>query len=108
MTTMDNINDGYYYIISSKRAGQIAIYKDTDSHVREIYKYDNETSSTGELLISFKTVKKSDWDIGKYKDGGFIQITHDDVSSHICRISDTAAEEGLTIEEVRRNFKLLE
>ena len=108
MTTMININDGYYYIISSKRAGQIAIYKDTDSHVREIYKYDNETSSTGELLISFKTVKKSDWDIGKYKDGGFIQITHDDVSSHICRISDTAAEEGLTIEEVRRNFKLLE
>ena len=108
MTTMVNINDGYYYIISSKRAGQIAIYKDTDSHVREIYKYDNETSSTGELLIFFKTVKKSDWDIGKYKDGGFIEITHDDVSSHICRISDTAAEEGLTIEEVRRNFKLLE
>lgn len=108
MTAMINLNDGYYYVISSKRAGQIAIYKDTDTFVREIYKYDNETSTVGDMLISFKTVKKSDWDNGKYKDGGFTEITHDGVSSYICKISETAKAEGLTIEEVRRNFKLLE
>lgn len=108
MTAMINLNDGYYYVISSKRAGQIAIYKDTDTHVREIYKYDNETSKVGDMLISFKTVKKSDWDNGKYKSIGYTEITHDDVSSYICKISETAKAEELTIEEVRRNFKLLE
>lgn len=108
LTTMININDGYYYIISSKRAGQIAIYKDAEAHIREIYKYDTETSATGNQLICFKTVKKSDWDAGKYKDEGFTEITHDSVSSHLCKISETASSEGLTIEEVRRNFKLLE
>lgn len=108
ITTMTNVNDGYYYIVPSKRVGQLAVYKDTDSHVRELYSYNSETGTVGDMLISFKTVKKSDWDNGKYTSDGFAEITHDSITSYICRISEAGTVAELTLDEIRRNFKLIE
>ena len=62
--------------------------------------------AVGEMLISFKTVKKSDWDKGEYKKSGYAEITHDGVSSYICKIG-SAADDELTLESVRKSFKLL-
>lgn len=107
VTTMINDADGYYYKISSKWAGQIAVLKDQSSHLREIYRYDNATAMPGDMLVSFMTVKKSDWDAGKYKDKGYSEITHDGISSYLCKIGKGAKEE-LTEEDVRKNFNLID
>lgn len=107
LTTMINNNDGYYYILSKKWAGQIAVLKDTENNVREIYKYNNETLTAEESLICFKTVKASDWINGKYENDGYEEMMRDGISAHLCKIGDTAKEGGITIETVRENFKLI-
>ena len=80
--------------------------RDSAAQLREIYSYDNASDAVGEMLISFKTVKKSDWDKGEYKKSGYAEITHDGVSSYICKIGSAAGDE-LTLESVRKSFKLL-
>lgn len=108
MTAMINSSDGYYYILSQKWTGQIAVLKDTDKRLREIYLYNSEDSSAGEMLVSFKTVPRADWESGKYKGKGFEKITQDEISVYLCKISDTAATQGITLEVIKKNFKLTE
>lgn len=107
MTTMINSADGYYYSISSKWLGKIAFLKDTDLKLREIYRYDSDNFTTGEQLLSFKTVKKSDWDNGKYKNQGYLEITNDEISAYLCKISNSALADGIDIDAVRKNFVLV-
>lgn len=108
MTAMINNSDGYYYILSQKWTGQIAVLKDTDKRLREIYLYNSEASSAGEMLVSFMTVARADWESGKYKGQGFEKITQDEISVYLCKISDTAATQGITLEVIKKNFKLTE
>ncbi len=104
LTTMINVNDGYYYTIPNRWVGNIAILKDTASNLREIYKYSPEDMTVGSSLLYIKAVKKKSWDEGKYKADGVVEIANDGEISYICRISETAAKEGLTLEDVRNNF----
>ena len=90
----------------SKLTGQIAVYKNTDRHLREIYRYAGNT--VGELLFTIKTVKKADWDNERYAGRGFSEITHDGISSYICSISETGAADGMTVTEIRQNFRLID
>lgn len=106
MTTMINVNDGYYYTIPAKWSGSIAVLKDTASNFREIYKYNPEDMTVGSSLLYIKAVKKKDWDDGKYKAAGVAEIMNDGETSFICRISEAAAQEGLTLEDVRNNFTM--
>ena len=108
MTAMINNSDGYYYILSQKWTGQIAVLKDTDKRLREIYLYNSADSEAGEMLVSFMTVPRVDWESGKYKDQGFEKITQDEISVYLCKISDTAATQGITLEVIKKNFKLTE
>ncbi len=57
-TTMINMNDGYIFTISSKLVGKIAVLKDTEKHVREIYLYDPEDMKVGGSLIYIKALSK--------------------------------------------------
>lgn len=107
-TVMINNNDGYYYTLSQKWAGQIAVLKDTDKRLREIYLYDNETSTAGEMLVSFMTVGRSDWESGQYSEAGYYKITQNETSAYLCKISDTAKSQGLTEEVITKNFILTE
>ncbi len=107
ITAMLNSTDGYSYTLSEKWAGHMAVLKDTDEALREIYIYDNETATAGEMLISFKTVKKSDFENGKYNGQGWSLITDDEIMSYICKISDIAIKNGLTLDTVKQNFSLL-
>ena len=104
LTTMINVNDGYYYTIPNKWVGNIAVLKDTASNLREIYKYNSKDMTVGSSLLYIKAVKKKSWDDGKYKAEGVVEIANDGETSYICRISETAAKEGLTLEDVRNNF----
>ena len=108
MTAMINSNDGYYYVLSPKWTGQIAVLKDTENHIREIYRYDGETASAADMLVSFVTVKLNDKELQKYLDEGFTEITQDEISVYLCKIGETAAEQGINTDIVKQNFKLTE
>lgn len=108
MTAMINSNDGYYYVLSQKWTGQIAVLKDTDKRLREIYLYNSEDSSAGEMLVSFKTVTLVEWSSEAYTGTGYNVITQDEISVYLCKISDTAAAQGIDLEVIRKNFKLTE
>lgn len=108
LTTMINVNDGYYLILSQKLLGKIAILKDTESRIREIYLYDSETATVGKSLVYLKTVDKAEWEKGKYNSLRATEILNNGKTSVVCRVSDTAIEQGLDLEYVRANLKLFE
>lgn len=107
MTVMMNVNDGYYLTISPKLIGKIAVLKDTENRIREIYSYNPEDMSVGTSLLYLRAVDKADWDGGEYKNIGAQEIMNDGSIVFICKISDTAAAQGFTIEYIRANFKLI-
>ena len=106
MTTIVNFEDGYYFNISPKLIGKIAVYKDTDNNLREIYKYNSKESSVGESLFYFKAITKADWDSGNYHAKDIFEILNNGTTSFICRLTDAAKKMGITEEEIKANFKL--
>ncbi len=108
LTTMINVNDGYYYTIPAKWVGKIAVLKDTENNLREIFKYDPEDMTVGGSLLYIKKVRKRQWDKGEFNAKGVYEIANDGEYSYICRITDAAAKEGITLDTVRANFKLAE
>ena len=107
-TTMINLDDNYYYTIPAKWSGKIAVLKDTDHHIREIYQYNPDEILVGESLIFFKTVSLTEWEVSDYaKDGAQIIETKDN-TVFFCRISHTAKKEGVTLETVKNAFEIFE
>ena len=105
---MINVVDGFAYTIPIKWTDKIAVLKDTDKGIREIYRYDNEEAVVGESLLHFKTVKLTDWESGKYKNEKLSEIMINNGSVFTCRISDAAKKDGITLETVKAAFRLYE
>lgn len=108
LTTMINVLDGYYYILPQKWVGNIAILKDTDNRIREIYSYDSETLTVGESLLYLRAFTKKEWQSGKYKDMGYVEIAKDSENVIVCKISKNAIKQGLTLENVKNNLVIYE
>lgn len=108
LTTMINLQDGYYYAIAQNMVDKIAVLKDTENSVMEIYSYDTATNVTGDRLIHFKTVKKSDWDAGNYKKQDLTEIVNDGEKTYVCNISKAAKDYGFDIQKIKNDFKLFE
>ena len=108
LTAMMNVDDGYRYTVPQKWIGSIAVLKDTSNRLRELYRYNPQESTVGESLIYIKAVPKKDWEKGKYGADGAVEIATSGETVFICRISQAAINEGLTIENVKANFKLFE
>ena len=106
MTTIVNSEDGYYFNIPSKLIGKIAVYKDTDNNLREVYKYNAKESAVGESLFYFKSITKTDWDSGNYQTKDIFEVQNNGTTSFICRLSKEARKMGITEEEIKANFKL--
>lgn len=106
--TMINVDDGYCYTIPSKWVGNIAVLKDTDNNLREIYRYDSQSGSVGDSLLYIKAVPKADWDSGKYSAAGIEEIYNDGETSFICSISAACIADGVTIDTVKSNFMIFE
>lgn len=104
VTSMINVLDGYYYNMPSKLVGNIAILKDTDNRIREIYTYDTEEMSVGKSLVYMRAINKKDWENGIYDALNLIEIGETENSVIACRISKEAKEKGITLEEVKHNF----
>lgn len=107
-TAMTNVNDGYYYIIPAKWQGQIAVLKDTENNIREIYKYNSAEKKAGEKLLQLRSVKKSSYDSGKYKNTAYNELCQDGINVYLCEITEAAEADGLTLKDVKQNFKLIE
>lgn len=103
VTSMINTLDGYYYNLPSKWVGNIAILKDTDNRIREIYSYDTEQMTVGKSLLYIRTISKKDWDKDIYDALNLTKIGEKDGNIIACRISKDA---GITLQDVKDNFGL--
>lgn len=108
LISMVNVDDGYYYAIPSRWVGKIAVLKDTDNRIREIYLYDSEEMTVSESLLYIKAVNKKKWANGEYADENCEEIMSNGETTFICRISPAAEAEGITLKDVKSNFKLYE
>lgn len=107
LTALMNNDNGFYYIIPSKWIGRIAVLRDTDKNLREIYSYDSAAMAAGNLLLSLKTVSGESYE----EDGageGYEYLTSYGGRVYLCRISEEAEKDGLILEEVKKNFKVIE
>ncbi len=104
LTTMINVLDGYYYIIPQSLVGKIAILKDTDNRIREMYLFDNELLLVGESILYLRAFSKKQWDSGKFSELGLTEIAQDGENVFACKISEKARSAGFTIENVKANF----
>lgn len=104
LTAMINITDGYYYSIPQKWIGKIAILKDSEGALMEIYRYHPKSASAGERLLYFRAVKKSDWDAGKYSREDVKEIVNDGETAYICYISAAAEKDGIDIDKIKTDF----
>lgn len=101
VTSMINVLDGYYYNIPANWVGNIAILKDTDNRIREIYTYDTEQMQVGKSLIYFRAIAKKEWDKGVYDALNLSEIGRIGDFVIACRISKEA---NVTLENVKSNF----
>ena len=108
LTAMMNVDDGYRYTIPQKWIGNIAVLKDTSNRLRELYRYNPQELTVGESLVYIKAVSKKEWQSGKYGADDAFEITTSGETVFICRISQAAANDGLTEDNVKANFKLFE
>ena len=108
LTAMINTIDGYYYVIPQKWVGNIAVLKDTDNRIRQIYSYNNETLTVGDSLLYLQTFTKEEWENGKNKTSGLTEVMRDGQKVFVCEISASAKQEGLTLENVKSNFVIYE
>lgn len=107
VTTMINPQDGYYFCISQNLVEKVAVLKDSENSLMEIYYYNAKKNTTGDRLLHFRAVKKSDWDSGVYKNQDLTEIINDGVTAYICNISNSAKKAGLDIAKIKEDFKLL-
>ncbi len=105
-TTMINVLDGYYFTIPNKWRNRIAILKDTENRIREIYMYDHDEGVIGESLICMRAFNKKDWDSGKYKDLKMNEIARDDKTVYAYKLNDVAVEISITHSDVEKSFVL--
>lgn len=106
MTTMINIIDGYYFIIPAKWRNRIAVLKDTENHIREIYLYDNEEALIGESLICIRAFNKKNWDSGKYNELKMNEIARSDNTVYAYKLNDAIIDLGITHADVKKAFVL--
>lgn len=106
MTTFVSVSEGYYYIIPTKWIGQIALLRDESSGLTEIYRFNSEENVSAERLLYIRSVKKSDWDSGVYKNQDVTEIVNNGETSYICYICAAAVADGITAEKVKNDLKL--
>ncbi len=105
LTALMNVSEGYYYTIPAKWLEKIAVLRDAENSLTEIYRFDSENNVSGERLLYIKAVKKSDWDQGVYKNEALTEIVNNGETSFVCHISDAAKQDGITVQEIKNSLK---
>lgn len=108
LTALMNYNDGYYLTIPEKMADRIALKRDTENHVRQIYDYSAETGDVGESLVYIQSVPAADWDAGKYKGLGLNELCRYGKTAVVGWVTDYAEEIGLNLQELIKSIGVIE
>lgn len=108
MTAMINLLDGYYFNIPTKWRNRIAILKDTENRIREIYVYNQKTATVGESLICIRAFDKRAWDKGEFKELKMNEIARDNNTVYAYRLNDAITKMGITHSDVKDAFVLFE
>ena len=108
VTSMINVLDGYYYNIPASWVGNIAILKDTDNCIREIYSYNPEKMSVGKSLLYIRAITKKDWENGIYDALNLVKIGETEKAVIACRISKDGKDKGLTLENIKVSYGIYE
>ena len=108
MTAMINLLDGYYFTIPTKWRNRIAILKDTENRIREIYVYNQKDATIGESLICIRAFDKRAWDKGEFKELKMNEIARDNNTVYAYRLNDAITKTGITHSDVKDAFVLLE
>lgn len=61
ISTVSNYTDGYYFTIPEKWSGNITAINHADDRCMEFYKWNKDSSSLGEQLLSIKRFTSSQW-----------------------------------------------
>lgn len=105
-TAMVNVNDGFSFAIPVRLIGKIAVLKDTDNHLREIYLYDKIEKTVGKRIVSFKVFSLSDWKKKRESRSNAEVILKTETQVFVCYLYEAAKNYDLTIETVKSNFSL--
>ncbi len=105
LTALMNVSEGYYYSIPAKWVEKIAVLRDSENSLTEIYRFDSENNVSGERLLYIKAVKKSDWEKGVYKNEDLTEIVNNGETAFVCHVSDAAKQDGITIKEIKNSLK---
>ncbi|MBE6787874.1 MAG: VCBS repeat-containing protein [Ruminococcaceae bacterium] len=108
VTSMINVLDGYYYNIPASWVGNIAILKDTDNCIREIYSYNTEQMSVQKSLLYIRAISKKDWEDGIYDALNLVKIGETEKAVIACRISKDGREKGATLENIKSSYGIYE
>lgn len=106
LSAIINMTDGYYYCIPPKWSGKIAVLKDSETSLMEIYRYNPKKKTTGQRLLYFKAVKKSEWDKGTYDKHDVSEIVNNGEISYLCYISAAAEKDGIDMAKIKNDFKI--
>lgn len=107
ISALVNSADGYYYVLPLKLANKIAVLKDSENSLMEIYHYDQKKKVSKERLVYFKAVKKIDWDAGIYSSLDMKEIVNNGETTYVCYFSAAAEKYGITLDKIKNDFKLL-
>jgi hypothetical protein len=107
-TTMINVADNYYFTISQKWRNKIAILKDTQNHVREIYLYNHADATVGEKLLSIYAFDKKKWQNGDYKDLRLDELDENADTVFAYKLNEELGNLSITHNDVRKSFKIYE
>ncbi len=106
LTAIMNLNDRYYYSIPKKWEGKIAVMRNEEASLLEIYRYNPKTKKSGERLLYFKAVSKADFDAGRFSNQDVTEIVNTGDVTYICNASPAAIKDGVDIDKIKNDFKL--
>lgn len=107
MVTIVNTVDGYYLTVPSTMIGHIAVYKDTENHVRRFYHYDPENSVLGKELFTITAIKSSKWDKEVFDRGNMVEIVRKDETVFVATLGAGAKAFAITIDTIKNTFYLV-
>ena len=107
MITIVNTVDGYYLTVPSTMIGHVAVYKDTENHLRRFYHYDSENSVLGKELFTITLIKSSKWDKEDFDRGDMVEIARKDETVFVASLGVGAKAFAITTDTIKDTFYLV-
>ncbi len=109
ISALMNYVDGYYIVVPEKWKNKIAVTRDTPNRIRTIMAIDKKTGNSSDILVKVQTVPiDQKTEEGSIKIENATEITRKGDYCYIVSIGDTTNPAGVTLDEFKNLFKVLE